>query len=542
MSDFENDVIFEIDPLGNVTTFATDFSFSSTPYHKYDGGDIVFGPDGAMYIADGGAGTVWRIYCIESDEYHVDAVNGDDDNIGITRQTAFATIGKGVEVAEDGDVVLVWPGVYGESVNFVGKAITVRSAAEAAVIDTGIGVWADSGEEPSSVLANFIIKNCAMGAFCVDSSPTLRNLTVVNNDYGIVSYGSGGPDVVNCIFWNNSEEDLYGCDSRYSFLPETMPDNLIEGVVAYWNFDDGAGSTALDSVGSNHGTVSGAQWVSGHTNGALNFDGSNDYVEVNEDSTLQGLGASIFSMSAWIYPTAVNSTYSIVRNDQDYIMFILNGKLRGEAFKSNTLYHEETGSNTIASNTWCHVAVVWDGADFQMYINGTLHPSTTSHYSYTMHPHPLWIGRSSEYNEPFPGSIDEVVIFNRVLSAGEVTQIYQNGLTVPNENTTEPLFANAETGDYHLRSERGRYDPGLDMWVLDEVSSPAVDGGDPTENPMGERMPNGARFNMGAYGGTAWASMSEWPTAADVNRDGVVNLVDYALWAEKWLWAAEWVE
>ena len=48
-------------------------------------------------------------------------------------------------------------------------------------------------------------------------------------------------------------------------------------------------------------------------------------------------------------------------------------------------------------------------------------------------------------------------------------------------------------------------------------------------------MPNGGRINMGAFGGTPEASMSEWPLAADLNRDGRVDFTDMAIFLDQWL-------
>ena len=83
-------------------------------------------------------------------------------------------------------------------------------------------------------------------------------------------------------------------------------------------------------------------------------------------------------------------------------------------------------------------------------------------------------------------------------------------------------------------------EPGL--WVLDDQTSPCIDAGDPTVNPMTiEPMPNGGRINIGAYGRTAYASRSEWPIYGDVNRDGVMNLLDFTIIIEDWLEKLPWV-
>jgi hypothetical protein len=97
-------------------------------------------------------------------------------------------------------------------------------------------------------------------------------------------------------------------------------------------------------------------------------------------------------------------------------------------------------------------------------------------------------------------------------------------------------------GDYHLRSQAGRWDANTESWVQDIVTSPCIDAGDPM-SPIGlEPFPNGGRINMGAYGGTTEASKSYFgePTcetivAGDVNGDCIVNFLDFRIMAFHWL-------
>jgi len=77
----------------------------------------------------------------------------------------------------------------------------------------------------------------------------------------------------------------------------------------------------------------------------------------------------------------------------------------------------------------------------------------------------------------------------------------------------DPLFADPVNGDYHLKSKTGRWDSNSQSWVQDNVNSPCIDKGDPNSDWTLEPWPNGERINMGAYGGTAQASMSP----SDVN-------------------------
>ncbi|MDI6448073.1 S8 family serine peptidase [Anaerobaca lacustris] len=72
----------------------------------------------------------------------------------------------------------------------------------------------------------------------------------------------------------------------------------------------------------------------------------------------------------------------------------------------------------------------------------------------------------------------------------------------------DPLFADPTNGDYHLKSQAGRWDPASESWVQDDVTSPCIDAGDPAVSVGDEPEPNGGRINMGAYGGTPQASKS----------------------------------
>jgi hypothetical protein len=97
-------------------------------------------------------------------------------------------------------------------------------------------------------------------------------------------------------------------------------------------------------------------------------------------------------------------------------------------------------------------------------------------------------------------------------------------------------------GDYHLKSQAGRWDASEGRWVIDDVTSPCIDAGDPM-SPIGlEPFPNGGRINMGAYGGTAEASKSyfgkppcETIVAGDINGDCAVDFKDFVLMALHWL-------
>ena len=485
--------------------------------------------------------------------FHVDVISGDDNNNGMSKESAFATIQKAIEVAGNGDWILVWPGVYQESINYLGKSITLTSAADAAILqapnDDAVTMY--TAEDANSVLTNFVIRNSDMAVFLDGASPTLKNLTIVNNEFGIGAYSDSEPDISNCIFWNNLEGDLFQCSARYSFThdPNDAPS-------FYFSFDEGEGATVYDSIGNIQGLVNGANWVDGYVNGALSFDGNNDYVDMGASSSYKLMDD--ISVCAWVN-----------RDSTGAILVIEGGS--GESSVDNTIfwldvyyggsqeiqYAHEYGSGINAEhlfsgvplNIWSHVVIVRDSdaKTVKAYIDA-VDVGTFNYINQPENPasevNMIIGGRTygASYEKYFDGIIDEVMIFDRVLVPNEIEILYQIGLSGQGYEIVSPGFADPIGGDYHLLSQRGRYRPSTDDWILDKVTSPGVDGGDPTDYPSGERMPNGGRINMGAYGGTDYASMSDWPLAEDYNRDGRIDLDDFVRLAAAWLQTLPWAD
>jgi len=102
----------------------------------------------------------------------------------------------------------------------------------------------------------------------------------------------------------------------------------------------------------------------------------------------------------------------------------------------------------------------------------------------------------------------------------------------------DPCFVDPGAGDYHLRSEAGRWVLNQHIWVYDAGTSLCIDAGNPGSLLGSEAdHPTNVRVNMGAYGGTAQASRTPvgWSLLADLTNDGIVNFVDLGYWAENWL-------
>jgi hypothetical protein len=210
-----------------------------------------------------------------------------------------------------------------------------------------------------------------------------------------------------------------------------------EWLVSHWKFDEGQGSIAYDSMGNNHGTIYGATWTTGQFNSALSFDGTNDYVDMAD--TVQNYLETIYTVSTWIKANTLisNKAISAYRHTVDIppVLFQIGHNYKDLAFnvRDNSLnLATATYANVLATNTWFHVAGVREENILNVYVNGVSGIPGSAMIG-AISPDNLKIGALHFGGNPpsnyFDGTIDDVIIFDRALSAEEIWEIFRTGMS-----------------------------------------------------------------------------------------------------------------
>jgi glucose/arabinose dehydrogenase/chitodextrinase len=206
----------------------------------------------------------------------------------------------------------------------------------------------------------------------------------------------------------------------------------VGGLVAAYAFNEGSGNTVNDLSGNgNNGTITGAAWTpAGRFGGALSFNGTSNRVQIPASSSLNL--STAMTLEAWIFPTATQSGWrTIMQREADaYFLNASNGNGPllpggGGTFGGSIGYASGAVANPV--NAWTHVALTYDGAMLRLYVNGVLASNVVQTGGIQTNGNPLSIGGNGPYGEFFQGVIDNVRVYNRALSEGEI----QAGMTVP---------------------------------------------------------------------------------------------------------------
>ena len=276
----------------------------------------------------------------------------------------------------------------------------------------------------------------------------IDDLQIIGGEY----VGSGGyPGLGNIIyaqnknieFWmwtlNDTDDMQYRMSQGIDGIITDNPQDLIclntllmnAGLVAHWNFDEGIGTVLADNSGNNNsGFIYGANWANGITGGALEFNGSSDYVNVPITNSLKIFKDAV-SISAWIYmdklPSDISHSYGpIFDSDNDaYILYLDRGneEVRFKV-KDDDGDAERPGihESYLSINTWHNIVGVYNGHNAMIYLDGNLIDyHSNSDLDTLLFPNPTGIGHNN--SNYFDGKIDEIKIYNRALSPNEVAQI-----------------------------------------------------------------------------------------------------------------------
>ncbi len=440
----------------------------------------------------------------------------------------YQTIQEAINKSWHGDTVVVKPGTYRERVLFNGRRVTLRSedpddptVVQNTVItgQPGASVIFDFGERQDSVLTGFTITG--NGILCLATSPTIANNTIRDcSTTGIKGQGGAAPTIIANRILSNKLEGIYSCDGL-------IQGNAIADNIAGIAFCNGlildnviSGSLGGGGIYSCDGEIAGNRIVANHAG---------------------SYGGGIYSCAGQIHNNIVAGN----RADRSGGgLYDCTGAVRNNTIVGNRAVSAGGAmshcpgpvyNNIIASNAASRAGGI-DG------------PCDNTYNAF-------WMNQGGNFGSGAATGTGEMVTDPMFVAEG-----YWNDKGTPDESDDTWV-----DGDYHVRSQAGRWDQEHGHWATDQTTSHCIDAGKPGTAWQAELWPHGKRANIGAYGGTPQASMSpanagrptdldhnehvdardllrlaeNWPLdqellAEDLNRDNRVDLVDFAILARDW--------
>ena len=411
-------------------------------------------------------------------------------------------------------------------------------------INNSYHVVTGSGTDSTAVLDGFTITGGnAIGGYTYDNgggmynkkgSPTLSRCTFRANSAmeggGMHNEYNSSPILTNCTFINNQAEWYGGGMSNYYGSSPTLTNcAFIENYIVVW------GSGGIHNDYNSSPTLTNCTFSGNYVNawgaGIGNYKSNPVLIDCRFSANTAGHGGGGINNGSQSSPILINCTF--------------NGNLGGQG----------GGMRNQGSATLIGCIFVRNSAKF--YGGGMSNTNqsdpilTNCTFSGNSAPNGNALSCNS-LEQKYPSNLQ---LTNCILWDGG-NEIWNNDNSVititysdveggwPGEGNINiyPYFADPNNGDFHLKSQAGRWDPNKQSWVQDDVTSPCIDAGD-ISSPIGfEPFPNGNRVNMGAYGGRAQASKSYFGSpvcttivAGDINGDCTVDFKDFTIMLSHWL-------
>jgi hypothetical protein len=291
---------------------------------------------------------------------------------------------------------------------------------------------------------------------------TPNNASLVVNNYTEINISITEVGLKKVQYNWNGTNITYKIDNDFTLTQRINYNN--NNLTLALDFEGGANNLTDLSRNENNGVNNGATFNStgGKYDGAYQFDGVDDYINLGSDSSLDNMPT--MTLSAWIYPKTEGEGglgYILDKSNSDTNGFRFRTQNTGGTqpreigfrvdYSTTDLYRYSV-NNVIDLNEWNHVVVTWNGSSssssVHIYVNGkeVAYRSNSEGVGTRVSDssNNLLIGNNVATSSSFNGTIDEVRIYNRSLSAEEVYNLYNFNLTKYN-STNWNLYIN-QTG------------------------------------------------------------------------------------------------
>jgi methionine-rich copper-binding protein CopC len=198
-------------------------------------------------------------------------------------------------------------------------------------------------------------------------------------------------------------------------------------LVAAYDFNAGSGTTLSDLSGhGNNGTIANGTWSnSGRYGKALSFNGTSSLVTVADSNSLDLTTG--MTLEAWVKPTSFNGWESVLMKERTgglvYSMYAADDTLNAPIGYVRTASGDNSAqrNTSLPLNQWSHLASTFDGSTLRLYVNGIEVVNQSATGSMAASTGALRIGGDSVFGgEFFEGLIDDIRVYNRALSNGEI--------------------------------------------------------------------------------------------------------------------------
>lgn len=305
-------------------------------------------------------------------------------------------------------------------------------------------------------------RNASEGSLVWESNTNAGRASYSPGTSSEIAYGIGTDASNVYVAGYDNESDSNGfAEWKVEQRPKTGPvdDGITSGLVGRWNFYEGTGTTATSSAGSgNTGTLTTVTtgtpiWTFSQFNGALRFNGTSSYVSVPGSSSIWPANFT-FMFWAKVLGTGNQTVNGIaVSKNTTYIAPCYTGTFTPlYSFESDANAQTlVTGGTCPATGEWVHYAATnQNGSLLQLYVNG-------KREAFSNLPGPvsstvtdaLRIGMYNGGSYNFNGVIDDVRIYNTVLSTPQIASIYAAGRDV-NYTITDNFTSGASDIPYAI--------------------------------------------------------------------------------------------